>query len=265
MLLSKLRLDRYRSVMSETSIAAALTTVRENIAKSHLEYCKRTGTESRDLPCLIAVSKTKPVQMIEEAYGHQQRDFGENYVKELVEKGKEFDEKEGYGDIRWHFIGKLQRNKVNNLLETPNLECIQTVESIKLASAINNSCQRKGFTNKMKVFAQVKSSGEESKSGCLPGECSDLVRHIINTCDRLQFEGLMTIGSFSHDYQTGPNPDFECLNKCRDQLESDLLLNKDDIKLSMGMSNDYQEAILAGANAVRVGSTVFGKRDYPPT
>lgn len=264
MLLSRLRLNYSRSIMTEATVTSALTTVRENIAKAHSELCQSNGTESRDLPCLIAVSKTKPHSMIEEAYAHQQRDFGENYVQELVEKSHAFHNKEGYSEIRWHFIGKLQRNKVNNVLDSPNLECIQTVESVKLATAINNSCKRKDLANKLKVFAQVNSSGEESKSGCIPEECNALVSHIINTCDRLQFEGLMTIGSYSHDYSSGPNPDFECLNRCRDELVSELSLKKEDIKLSMGMSNDYQQAILAGASSVRVGSTIFGKRDYPP-
>eukprot|EP00111_Clytia_hemisphaerica_P003099 TCONS_00008790-protein len=200
--------------------------------------------------------------MIEDAHANGQRDFGENYVQELIEKANEFKNKDGYGDIRWHFIGKLQRNKVNNLLGAPNLECIQTVESIKLATAINSSCQKKLQPDaKLKVFAQVNSSGEEAKSGCEPSECSELVRHIITQCDCLHFEGLMTIGSFSHDYSAGPNPDFECLVRCRDQLESDLELKKEDIKLSMGMSNDYQQAILAGATTVRVGSTIFGQRE----
>lgn len=254
---------QFLTTMVEPSIATALKEVRSNINKAYTEYRQKSGSEPGVEPCLIAVSKTKPVEMLEEAYSSGQKDFGENYVQELVQKANELKEKGGYEDIRWHFIGKLQRNKVNNLLGAPNLTCVQTVESIKLATAINNSWSKRNTgEEKLKVYAQINSSGEESKSGCNPSECIDLVRHILHDCQSLQFEGLMTIGSFSHDYSLGPNPDFQVLAGLREQLEQEFDLKKEDVRLSMGMSNDYQQAILAGASTIRVGSTIFGKREY---
>lgn len=242
------------------SIATALTTVQANIKAAHQEYLQNAITkgDKRHSPCLVAVSKTKPHEMIKEAYQHGQRDFGENYVLELVQKATYFKDA-GYEDIRWHFIGHLQRNKVNNLLGAPNLEVVQTVDSIKLADALNKSWQKKNIDRILKVFAQVNTSGEENKSGCTPRECTDLVKHIQSNCDCLSLQGLMTIGSFQE--VTGPNPDFICLVDCRRKVCEDLKLDENDVQLSMGMSHDYEKAILAGSTTVRIGSTIFGSRE----
>ncbi|XP_057308230.1 pyridoxal phosphate homeostasis protein-like [Hydractinia symbiolongicarpus] len=266
------------------------------------QTCKKncnaiTKTDKRPSPCLVAVSKTKPHEMIKEAYQHGQRDFGENYVQELVQKATYFKDA-GYEDIRWHFIGHLQRNKVNNLLGAPNLEVVQTVDSIKLADALNKSWQKKNSDKMLKVFAQllavfqsqqqnkknyihylgvpkttffsrahtygqtdinIKDASTRYKSGCTPTECTDLVKHIQSNCDCLSLQGLMTIGSFREI--TGPNPDFICLVNCRKKVCEDLKLDENDVQLSMGMSHDYEKAILAGSTTVRIGSTIFGSRE----
>lgn len=247
--------------MSENGIAASLKTIRENIK---LAYEKRSAsTEDTQVsrePCLVAVSKTKPNEMIEQAYQENQRDFGENYVQELVEKSKFFKEAGGFDDIRWHFIGHLQRNKVNNLLGAENLYVIETVDNVKLADAINKRWAGKNEERKLKVYTQVNTSGEDNKSGVAPSECTQLVEHIVKNCPALELEGLMTIGSFDHDYSSGPNPDFIKLVQCRDQVSKDLDLSTDKLQLSMGMSGDYEHAILAGSTTVRVGSSIFGAR-----
>lgn len=210
-------------------------------------------------PRLVAVSKTKPTDMIQEAYDTGQRCFGENYVQELVEKSKFFQDK-GMNDIEWHFIGKLQRNKVNNILAAPRLSVLETLESTKLADALQKSLEKQNRDEKLKVFVQVNTSGEENKSGCGPEECQDVVEHIRQNCPALEFIGLMTIGSFDHDYSTAPNPDFQRLVRCRDELSRDLEIKPEEIELSMGMSADFQHAIRAGSTNVRIGSTIFGSR-----
>jgi len=256
--------SRVYNIRKMCDIPKALKNVRENIIESHLQYCKALGVscESKRTPLLVAVSKTKPNQVIIDAYQCGQRHFGENYVQELIQKANHFNAA-GYEDMKWHFVGHLQKNKVNNLLNAPNIHVIETVDSIKLADALNKCWQKKEKDFRLKVFAQINTSGEVNKSGVEPSECMSLVEHIYSKCDYLQLEGLMTIGSFSHDYSKGPNPDFQCLIKCREEVCEKLTLNIEDLQLSMGMSNDYKQAILAGSTNIRVGSTIFGARNKP--
>jgi len=250
-----------RNIMSQRSISEALKTINEKIVNAHNNYTQQAG-KNTPLPCLVAVSKTKPNEAIEEAYAANHRDFGENYVQELVEKSHYFKEAGGYEDIRWHFIGHLQRNKVNNLLGAENLHVIETVESVKLADALDKRWQGKNMERKLKVYAQVNTSGEDNKHGCDPNKCTDLVEHIVKNCHALQLEGLMTIGSFDHDYSSGPNPDFVRLVKCREDVCEALEMSVDDLQLSMGMSGDFEHAIMRGSTTVRVGSSIFGAREY---
>ena len=251
------------NMAQQRTITAALNDISERVSNAHKKYCEQLGRDS-PLPCLVAVSKTKPNEAVEEAYQANHRDFGENYVQELVEKSLHF-KAAGYEDIRWHFIGHLQRNKVNNLLGAENLHVIETVNSVKLADALDKRWQTKQLERKLKVYAQVNTSGEENKHGCLPEQCTELVEHIVNKCPSLHLQGLMTIGSFDHDYSTGPNPDFLALGKCREDVCAALKMNVDDLQLSMGMSNDFEEAIMCGSTTVRVGSSIFGARQYKTT
>jgi pyridoxal phosphate enzyme (YggS family) len=210
-------------------------------------------------PRLVAISKTKPPELIKSAYEYGLRHFGENYVQELVEKASHPLLKDL--DIKWHFVGHLQRNKVNALIgNVPNLWLIETIDSTRLATAVNNSWSKVGTDKPLKVFVQVNSSGEDSKHGCLPGNVLDLARHIIHSCSSLEFLGLMTIGHLSHDYSTGPNPDFELMNTLKCELTEQLQIPS--VELSMGMSADYERAIEAGSTNVRIGSTIFGARTY---
>ena len=243
--------------VTERTITKALVFVEERISGAHQKCLLRNPRSAK--PRLVAVSKTKPVEMILCAYNQGQRHFGENYVQELVEKSQH--PLLAQLDICWHFIGHLQRNKCNNLVACPHLWAVETVDSERLASTLNTSWGKKGTDQKLRVFVQVNTSGEVSKHGSSGDEVISLVKYIKNKCDSLIFWGLMTIGKIGHDYSTGPNPDFECLVERRRRLCEELGLDVDKVELSMGMSSDFEQAIDAGSTTVRVGSILFGARN----
>uniref|UniRef100_A0A4W4HTF8 Pyridoxal phosphate homeostasis protein n=2 Tax=Electrophorus electricus TaxID=8005 RepID=A0A4W4HTF8_ELEEL len=225
----------------------------------------------KTLPCvaprLVAVSKTKPPDMVVEAYKHGQRNFGENYVNELVEKASHPLILSSCPEIKWHFIGHLQKNSVNKLLGVSNLYMVETVDSVKLADKVNNSWQklRQSSTQRLKIMVQINTSGEESKHGLHPNETVNTVKHIVSQCPALDFAGLMTIGRYGYDLSEGPNPDFQLLLKHREEVCECLKLPVEQVELSMGMSADFEHAIEVGSTNVRVGSTIFGTREYPNT
>ncbi|XP_073425133.1 pyridoxal phosphate homeostasis protein isoform X2 [Dendrobates tinctorius] len=200
--------------------------------------------------------------MVIEAYSHGQRVFGENYVQELVEKSSDAKILSSCPEIKWHFIGHLQKHSINKLIAVPNLHILETIDSVKLADKVNSSWQRKGSPEKLKVMVQVNTSSEESKHGLPPSDTVELVKHIREKCPGLEFVGLMTIGSFGHDLTQGPNPDFQLLLKQREEVCEKLGLSPDAVELSMGMSSDFEHAIEVGSTNVRVGSTIFGERVY---
>ncbi|KAF9301776.1 hypothetical protein BGZ74_006295 [Mortierella antarctica] len=194
---------------------------------------------------LVAVSKYKPASDILAAYekaGH--RHFGENYLP---------------SDIKWHFIGTLQSNKCKTVAAIPNLYVVETVDSAKKASTLDKACAA-SRSEPLRIFLQVNTSAEETKSGMLPSEALDVARHVVSSCAHLKLAGLMTIGSPNPDLENGENPDFKTLNECRAIIQETLKI--DDLELSMGMSDDFPQALLQGSTNIRVGSTVFGSR--PP-
>ena len=239
-------------VKSGNSIAECLHKVLEDV--------KKAATPGQPLPRVVAVSKMKTVADILGAYHAGQRHFGENYVNELKEKAND-PQLVQLDDIKWHFIGHLQSNKSKIVCAIPNLWMMETVDSPNLATVLDSSVKKLDLPNPLRVMIQVNTSGEASKSGCEPDLCIQLVKHVINTCPHLHLCGLMTIGSLGHDYTMGPNPDFECLVRFRDTVAKETGCS--DLELSMGMSADYVEAIKAGSNNVRVGSNIFGARQYP--
>ena len=239
---------------SEVDVASSLATVRARVSEAH----KRCST-SGPVPRLVAVTKTKPAELVLEAYSHGQRHFGENYVQELVDKSNH-PLLSGLSDIHWHFIGHLQRNKCNHLTAVPHLWCVETVDSERLASTLNTSWKKREPKEQLKVFVQVNTSGEDAKHGCHPDKAAQIVRHILESCQWLEFRGLMTIGKIGHDYSQGPNPDFQQLVQTRQSVCKELGLGEEQVELSMGMSADYETAILTGSTNVRVGSTIFGAR-----
>jgi pyridoxal phosphate enzyme (YggS family) len=183
--------------------------------------------------------------------------FGENYAQELIEKAPQMPD-----DVCWHFIGHLQSNKARALVAgVPNLACLETLDSQKLANKLDAACAECHRADPLRVMLQVNTSGEESKFGLPPGEaCLSLARHVVDACPRLQLAGLMTIGQ--PDYTSEPE-NFLCLARCRDELCTSLQLPKGSLELSMGMSGDFEQAIKMGSGNVRVGSTIFGAREYP--
>jgi PLP dependent protein len=207
---------------------------------------------------LCAVSKTKPVSMLQQVYDCGHRSFGENYVQEICDKSPQLP-----SDIKWHFIGHLQTNKCKKLLtEVQNIYVVETVDSLKLALQLNKVCETLG-RKELNIYVQVNTSGEVSKFGCEPSECVQLAQDIVNSCDRLQFKGLMTIGA----YEADPTPlYFQRLQKCRDDILKALPnLDAEAFQLSMGMSHDFDLALEYGSTEVRVGSAIFGSRVYADT
>eukprot|EP00298_Acanthocystis_sp_HF-20_P012060 c19705_g1_i2.p1 GENE.c19705_g1_i2~~c19705_g1_i2.p1 ORF type:complete len:296 (+),score=96.18 c19705_g1_i2:25-888(+) len=202
---------------------------------------------------LVAVSKFQPNESILECYSDKQLHFGENYVQELSSKAPVLPL-----DIKWHFIGNLQSNKCKVLAKIPNLWIIESIDSIKIADALNQACKthRGKDLGPLNVFVQVHTSSEESKSGCQPSECVSVVDHIRKNCEQLKFCGLMTIGELGGN---GEN-DFKKLNSCKNDVSKSLQISESDIELSMGMSADYETAIKYGSTNVRLGTTIFGPR-----
>jgi len=221
------------------------------------------------LPRLVAVSKTKPKELIIEAYQSGHRHFGENYIQEIVEKSSDPEILEHCPDINWHFIGACQSNKAKDLMKCPRLHSIETITSTKLAAKINNLAGE--LKKKVTVFVQVNTSGEENKNGLLPGdEVVKATKFILETCPNIKFGGLMTIGNLGNSLATTrepgeENPDFRSLIEMRKRLNEETKLDLDMVEMSMGMSNDFEEAIMMGSTNIRVGSSIFGARTYPPS
>lgn len=191
------------------------------------------------------MSKTKPIEMIIECYEEGQRHFGENYIQELAEKANNKDILEKCKEIQWHYIGNVQSNKLNKILGIPNLYIIETVDREKIAEALNKSWPKfnENGEKKLNVFIQVNTSGEEAKGGVEPTNVISLAKFVIEQCPNLKFDGLMTIGRFDYNVEDGPNPDFLCLKRCRDEICQHLEIDWKDVKLSMGMSDDFEHAV----------------------
>lgn len=212
--------------------------------------CQRAGRKREDVT-LIAVSKTKPEAMIEEAYGIGQRDFGENKVQELVRKRELLPE-----DIRWHLIGHLQTNKARAVVDKACL--IHSVDSLHLAKAISKEAVKKGCT--ASILVEVNVAGEDTKFGAAPEETIRLVENIA-PLPNLKIEGLMTIAPFVDDPEEN-RPIFSNLKKLSVDIAAKNVNNVSMRVLSMGMTNDYEVAIEEGSTMIRVGTGIFGERDY---
>ena len=229
--------------------------VAANLAGVMARVAKYPGTPS---PTLIAVSKTKPVELLTGAYNAGQRDFGENYVQEVTAKGPAMPQ-----DVRWHFIGHLQTNKVKEIVSVPNLFCVHTVDSLKLAGELQKRCVALRPDRPLSILIQVNTSSEESKSGCEPAEAAALCVAVRDACPNLVLSGLMCIGKYSAA-EGGSEEDFACLAQCRIAAATALGVAVDSLALSMGMSHDFETALQSGATHVRVGSTIFGMRAKKP-
>ncbi len=223
-----------------------LAQVEENIKKA----CEKTGRDRNDVT-LIAVSKTKPVEMLQEIYDEGIRVFGENKVQELVDKYEVLPT-----DIKWQMIGHLQRNKVKYIVDKVDL--IHSVDSLRLAEAIDKEAEKKGVT--ANILIEVNVAKEESKFGLMPEEVDDFIEQVKNF-KHLQIKGLMTIAPFVSDPEEN-RPIFARLRELSVDIRKKNVDNINMSVLSMGMTNDYQVAIEEGATMVRVGTGIFGARDY---
>ena len=195
---------------------------------------------------LVAVSKTKPIEDILELYEAGQRDFGENYVQELVDKHVALP-----ADLKWHFIGHLQSNKVKYIASFVHL--IHGVDSIKLLLEINKQAIK--FNRTIDVLLQVHIAQEETKFGFNEEELNDVFS--LQSFSNLRLRGLMGMASFTDDQDKIRN-EFKNLHSLYDQFSKS---NSNFDILSMGMSSDYQMAIEEGSTMVRIGSLLFGERN----
>ncbi|KAL1774494.1 proline synthase co-transcribed bacterial-like protein, partial [Sigmodon hispidus] len=248
---------RAGSMSAELGVGIGLRAVKEHGGCGcHLPFVGHVHPRSRalwrrplvkDLPAiqprLVAVSKTKPADMVIEAYVHCQRTFGENYVQELLEKASNPKILSSCPEIKRYFIGHLQKQNINKLMAVPNLFMLETVDSVKLADKVNRSWQKKGSTERLKVMVQINTSGEESKHGLPPSETIAVMEHIKASYPSLEFIGLKTIGSFGHDLSQGPNPDFQMLLSLQQELCEKLSIPVEQVELSIDMSMDFQHAI----------------------
>ncbi len=223
-----------------TQITDHLADILERVARaSHL--AKRPNAHT----IVVAVSKQQPVAAIREAFVAGQRDFGESYVQEAAAKMDALADL----DITWHFLGRIQANKTREI--AARFQWVHTVDRERIARRLDD--QRPHFAPPLNVLIQVNQAGEPQKSGAAPEQVAQLARDI-GRLPRLKLRGLMTIPPTQQD----PRYWFERLAAQRDELAATGI--ELDI-LSMGMSDDFEAAIAAGANCVRIGSAIFGSRE----
>ncbi len=214
------------------------------------EVCRKAGRDPEEV-LLLPVSKTKPAEMIRELYDAGVRDFGENYVQELRAKHEELPE-----DIRWHMIGHLQRNKVKYI--APFVYLIHSVDSVELARTIDKEAAKCGRT--IPILIEVNAGGEESKFGLTVADAPAFLEEI-RELEHIKVRGFMTSAPFVSDPETIR---FVFRDLYKLSLDTALKNHNNDLVniLSMGMSNDYHVAVEEGATIVRIGTDIFGARDY---
>lgn len=225
----------------------------QQVMQQIAEACDNSNRD-RDSVTLLAVSKTKPAEMIIELAKAGQSHFGENYLQEAAEKMSQIKQlaatDSDVANVVWHYIGHIQRNKTRDIAE--NFDWVHTIEREIIAKRLNN--QRPDDLGKLNVLIQVNIDNEESKSGCLPNELDELIA-AIKGYDKLNLRGLMIIPSKEGtDAFQRTKKLFEEIQQAHPELDQwDTL--------SMGMSSDMEQAILQGSTMVRVGTAIFGARD----
>ena len=230
--------------------------LKENLAEvqSRVEQaCKRAGRDVAEVT-LIAVSKTKPVTDLQEIYNAGVRDFGENKVQEMCDKMEKMPK-----DINWHMIGHLQRNKVKYIVG--NVALIHSVDSYRLAEEINIQAKKKGIV--VPILVEVNIADETTKFGVSKEDTMELVRQIASL-DALSIKGLMTIAPYVVDPEEN-RAYFRKIKELSVDIDNQNIDNVSMDILSMGMTGDFEVAIEEGATMVRVGTGIFGKRDYQNT
>lgn len=222
----------------------------EEVERNICAACNRSGRKREDVT-LISVSKTKPISMLEEAYAAGSRDFGENKPQELREKQETLPT-----DIRWHMIGHLQRNKIKYIIDKACM--IHSVDSERLAEAVSLEAGKRGIV--MPVLVEVNIAREESKFGIYEEDTPAFIEKI-SSLPNIRVEGLMTIAPFVENAEEN-RIFFRKLRNLYVDIKSKNIDNVTMCNLSMGMTGDYQVAIEEGATMVRVGTGIFGERNY---
>ena len=227
-------------------LARNLQQVNTNIERA----CAAAG-RTPDEVTLVAVSKTKPVSMLQEAYDAGARVFGENKVQEIMDKYDQLP-----SDIQWHMIGHLQRNKVKYIID--KVAMIHSVDSLRLAQTIEQEAAKKNLV--MPVLLEVNVAEEDTKFGLKVDEVLPLLEEISNF-PHIQVKGLMTIAPFVENPEENRKV-FRTLKKLSVDIGAKNINNVTMSVLSMGMTGDYQVAIEEGSTIVRVGTGIFGERNY---
>lgn len=228
--------------------------IRDNLnhVQKNISQACRTAGRAEDEVTLIAVSKTKPVSMLMEAYECGCRHFGENKVQELVSKYEVMPK-----DIHWHMIGHLQRNKVKYIIDKVSL--IHSVDSVRLAEEISREASKRGI--EVSVLIEVNAAGEESKFGVSVRDTLPLVEEIA-ALPGIHIKGLMTIAPYVENSEEN-RPYFEIMKQLAVDISRKNIDNVSMNVLSMGMTGDYITAVEEGSTLVRVGTGIFGERQYP--
>ena len=227
-------------------IAENLDEVRNRIDQA----CERAGRDPKEVT-LIAVSKTKPLAMLEEAYAHGARDFGENWVQEIQEKVPLLPE-----DIHWHMIGHLQRNKVKYIIDKVSL--IHSVDSVRLAEEIEKQAEKHDVD--MDILIEVNMAEEETKFGLKKDEVIQMVKECAKL-PHIHIKGLMTIAPFVENPEDNRQY-FKAIRELSVDISRENIDNVFMGILSMGMTGDFEVAVEEGATLVRVGTGIFGERNY---
>lgn len=223
---------------SKLDLESTFKTIEEKILGS----CRRSLRPRREI-CLVAVSKGKPASLIRKAYELGQKVFGENYVQEWKEKADELSDLQ---DLKWHFQGPIQSNKVKSLVGV--VELIHSVDRLKIAQAINKAAEEKGV--RQKVLLQLKMGGEETKHGIDPEEMPDVFPDYV-MLKNLEIKGLMVIPP-ADPTQKIVRTHFKKLKEIAKEFKLEYC--------SMGMSQDFEAAIEEGATHIRIGTSLFGER-----
>ena len=231
-----------------TDLSANLAAVRDRIDNA----CRQTGRDASDVK-LVAVSKTHPAAVLREAIDAGCTVFGENKVQEAEGKIAEV----GRNAAEWHLIGHLQSNKARKAVQL--FDVIHSIDSVELAQRLERICEEEG-RDQLPVLAQVDLAGEETKSGISEAELPELIEYL-RGCRYLRFVGLMVLPPF-FDEPEQTRPYFKRLREIRDRLTAENAFFNGRGELSMGMSHDFEVAIEEGATIVRVGTAIFGEREY---
>ena len=215
----------------------------ESVCQS-IDKAKKDNNITKN-PILVAVSKKRSVEAIKQIYECGQRLFGENYINELLEKVDQLPK-----DIEWHVIGHLQTNKIKKMLEKiPNV-VVESVDSVKLSDELNKNCSKLGI-NKLQVYIEINISNSTTKTGADLTIIDDIAKNIVEKCPNLELKGIMSLGNVNN------KEEFAHMLKIKEEFCEKYKFNKDSFIASFGTSQDFENAIIAGSDEVRVGHQIF--------